>query len=36
MDLPSSDQASSEGPTLIPVVGNNIERGGSESVLENQ
>jgi len=27
MDLPWSDQASSEGPTLIPIVGNNIERG---------
>ena len=26
MDLPSSDQASSEGPALIPIVGNNIER----------
>jgi len=23
MDLPSSNQASSEGPTLIPIVGNN-------------
>jgi hypothetical protein len=28
MDLPSSDQASSEGPALIPIVGNNTERGG--------
>jgi len=28
MDLPPSDQASSEGPTLIPIVGNNTERGG--------
>ena len=26
MDLPSSDQASSEGPALIPIVGNNTER----------
>jgi len=33
-DLPSSDQASSEGPALIPIVGNNTERGG-ESVLSN-
>jgi len=32
MDLPSSDQASSKGPALIPIVGNNTERGG-ESVL---
>ena len=35
MDLPSSDQAFSEGPALIPIVGNNTERGG-ESVLSNQ
>ena len=35
MDLPSGDPASSEGPTLIPIVGNNTKRGG-ESVLENQ
>ena len=35
MDLPSSDQASSEGPALIPIVGNNTERGG-ESVFTNQ
>jgi len=28
MDLPSSDQASFEGPTLIPIVGNNTKRGG--------
>jgi len=34
-DLPSSDQASSEGPALIPIVGNNTERGG-ESVLSSQ
>jgi len=27
MDLPSRDQASSEGPALIPIVGNNTERG---------
>jgi len=27
MDLPSSDQASSEGPAMIPIVGNNTERG---------
>jgi len=33
-DLPSSDQASSEGPALIPIDGNNTERGG-ESVLSN-
>lgn len=32
MDLPSSDQTSSEGPALIPIVGNNTERVG-ESVL---
>jgi hypothetical protein len=31
-NLPSSDQASSEGPALIPIVENNTERGG-ESVL---
>jgi len=35
MDLPSSDQASLEGPALIPIVGNNTERGG-ESVLSIQ
>ena len=35
MDLPSSDQASSEGPALIPIVGNNTE-GGGESVLSDQ
>ena len=29
---PSSDQASAEGPALIPIVGKNIERGG-ESVF---
>jgi len=34
--LPPSDQASSEGPALIPVVGNNTEKGGVESVLSNQ
>ena len=34
-DLPSSDQASFEGPALIPIVGNNTERGG-ESVLADQ
>jgi len=28
MDLPPSDQASSEGLALIPIVGNNTERGG--------
>ena len=28
IDLPSSDQASSEGPALIPIVGDNTERGG--------
>jgi len=27
MDLPSSDQVSSEGPALNPIVGNNTERG---------
>jgi len=27
MDLPSSDQTSSEGLALIPIVGNNTERG---------
>jgi len=26
-DLSSSDQASSEEPALIPIVGNNTERG---------
>jgi len=35
MDLPPSDQASSEGPALIPIVGNNTERGG-ELVLSSQ
>jgi len=35
IDLPSSNQASSEGPALIPIVGNNTERGG-ESVLSSQ
>jgi len=35
MDRPLSDQASSEGPALIPIVGNNTERGG-ESVLSSQ
>ena len=35
IDLPSSDQASSEGPALIPIVGNNTERGGG-SVLSDQ
>ena len=34
-DLPSSNQASSEGPAPIPIVGNNTERRG-ESVLSNQ
>ena len=34
IDLPSSDQASSEGPALIPIVGNNTERG--ELVLSGQ
>ena len=34
-DLPSSDQASIKGPALIPIVGNNTERGG-ESVLSNK
>jgi len=34
IDLPSSDQASSEGPALIPIVGSNTERRG-ESVLSN-
>jgi hypothetical protein len=33
-DLPSSDQASLEGPALIPIVENNTERGG-ESVLSS-
>jgi len=32
MDLPPRDQASSKGPSLIPIVGNNTERG-LESVL---
>ena len=27
-DLPSSDQASLEGPALIPIVENNTEKGG--------
>jgi len=27
-DLPSTDQASSKGPALIPIVGNNTEKGG--------
>jgi len=35
MDLPSSDQASSEGPALISIVGNNSKRG-AESVLLDQ
>ena len=35
MDLPSSDQDSSKGPTLIPIVGKNIDRGGGESVFSN-
>jgi len=35
MDLPPSNQASSEGPALKPIVGNNTERGG-ESVLSSQ
>jgi len=35
MDLPPSDQASSEGPTLIPIDGSNTERGG-ESILSSQ
>jgi len=35
IDLPSSDQASSGGPALIPIVGNNTERGG-ESILLSQ
>ena len=35
MDLPSSDQASSEGPPRITIVGNNTERGG-ELVLSDQ
>jgi len=34
IDLPSSDQASSEGLALIPIVGNNT--GGGESVLSSQ
>jgi len=35
IDLPSSDQDSSEGPALIAIVGNNTEMGG-ESVLTSQ
>jgi len=35
IDLPSSNQASSEGLALIPIVGNNTERGG-ESILSSQ
>jgi len=35
MNLPPSDQVSSEGPALIPIVGNNTERGG-ESILSSQ
>jgi len=35
MDLPSSDQASSQVPALIPIVGNNTGRG-DESVLASQ
>jgi len=35
MDLPSSDQASSEEPALISIVGNNTKRGG-ESVSASQ
>ena len=35
MDLPSSDQDSSEGPTLIPIVGNNTERGLNQYYLIN-
>jgi len=35
MDLPPSDEASSEEPALIPIVGNNTKRGG-ESVLSSQ
>ena len=35
VDLPSSDQGSSEGLALIPIVGNNTERGG-ELVLSGQ
>jgi len=34
MDLPPSDQASLEGPTLTPIVGNNT--GGGELVLSSQ
>ena len=33
MDLPSSDQASSEGPALIPIVENNTERGVNQYYL---
>jgi len=35
MDIPSNNQASSEGPALIPIVGSNTE-GGGESVLSDQ
>jgi len=35
IDLPSSNQASSEGPAMIPIVGNNTERG-DESILLSQ
>jgi len=35
-DLSSSDQVSSEEPALIPIVGNNTERGGGESVLSRK
>ena len=35
IDLPLRNQASSEGPALIPIVGNNTERG-VESVLSNK
>jgi len=28
IERPSGDQASSEGPALIPIVGNNTKRGG--------
>ena len=35
MDLPPSDQASLEGPALKPIVRNNTERGGGESILSN-
>jgi len=33
-DLPSSDQASSEGLSLITIVGKNIERG-AKSIFKN-